>query len=122
LDLERILKDLWTIFGGVENLCGAHMIERRHETRLAVRLPCRAEFGHCSLSGEVVELSSGGARIAFPISGQPAEMQSLASVNIDGIGKIAAEMRWQSGNRVGVTFKRDDLRVQTYLRSVSFLE
>jgi hypothetical protein len=91
------------------------MIGRRRHTRYSVRLPCRIELAEYSLRGLVVDLSRSGARLELPFAGNTEAFWSVSSILIEAIGRFEAQVRWQSGNILGLAFQSPGDRVERYL-------
>ena len=80
-----------------------------------MRLPCRVEFSGGSLSAQVIDLSQAGARIELPVAGNTEDFWGITSIQVDGIGYLAVEVRWQSGNIIGMAFRTSEAKVQDYI-------
>jgi hypothetical protein len=91
------------------------MIEARRHIRYAVRLPCRIDLAEYSLHAQVVDLSRAGARLELPIVGNRQALWGVSSVLIEAIGRFDAQVRWQSGNILGLTFLSPGDRVEQFL-------
>lgn len=78
--------------------------ERRRPKRHEVDLPCKLNAKNFIVLGTVTDISKTGAGIRLHTAAVNRLGDGVTSVTIEGIGKIAATVRWQADFRVGVLF------------------
>lgn len=82
--------------------------DRRADERFAITQDCTLIFEEHSARCRTRDLSFGGARLAMPLAAVAYPLDSLRSLQINGVGFLKAEVRWTDGHEIGLQFQAAD--------------
>ncbi len=77
---------------------------RRREGRARVHLSCEVLRDGPAIRATVIDLSNSGAGLFVAGGAAGLDYLDRCTVSVDGLGRIAATVRWKTSDRFGVSF------------------